>query len=149
MSNLLKKKIIPFWEKNGQKILTFLAIFLISLASYHAGQTAERNRKTAAINITLTQPEKTANPKKETERTKLIENLLEEKLPEKNFSSNNPASLTEQDCLFVGSKNSNKYHLANCRYATKIKPENKRCFASQEEAKNAGYVAASCCVGKK
>lgn len=44
-------------------------------------------------------------------------------------------------CLFVGSKNSNKYHSPSCSYAKRIKPENVVCFHSKEEAESKGYVA--------
>lgn len=43
-------------------------------------------------------------------------------------------------CPLVGSKNSNKYHLATCAVAKRIKPENKVCFASKEDAKKRGYL---------
>lgn len=44
-------------------------------------------------------------------------------------------------CVFVGSKNSTKYHSPSCSYAKKIKPENTVCFKSKEEAEGRGYVA--------
>ena len=44
------------------------------------------------------------------------------------------------DCIFVGSKNSNKYHVPTCAVAKRIKPENRVCFASKEEAARRGYV---------
>lgn len=44
-------------------------------------------------------------------------------------------------CPFVGSRNSDKYHLASCAVVKRIKPENKVCFASEEDAKKRGYVA--------
>lgn len=44
-------------------------------------------------------------------------------------------------CPLVGSKNSNKYHLLTCAVAKRIKPENKVCFASKEDAGKRGYVA--------
>lgn len=44
-------------------------------------------------------------------------------------------------CPFVGSRNSNKYHLATCAVAKRIKPENKVCFASKEDAEKRGYIA--------
>lgn len=43
-------------------------------------------------------------------------------------------------CTFVGSKNSNKYHLSSCAVAKRIKPENRVCFTSQEEARERGYL---------
>lgn len=45
------------------------------------------------------------------------------------------------NCPLVGSRNSNKYHLPTCAPAKRIKPENKVCFASKEDAEKRGYVA--------
>lgn len=55
-------------------------------------------------------------------------------------------SVTDQrkltaSCPLVGSKNSNKYHLVTCAVAKRIKPENKVCFSSKEDAEKRGYVA--------
>lgn len=36
-------------------------------------------------------------------------------------------------CLYVGSKNSEKYHTPECRYAKKIKGENLVCYESEED----------------
>lgn len=46
-----------------------------------------------------------------------------------------------KECMFVGSRNSNKYHLPTCAPAKRIKPENKVCFASKEDAEKRGYLA--------
>lgn len=45
----------------------------------------------------------------------------------------------KKDCAFVGSRNSDLYHLPTCAPAKRIKPENVFCFASPEEAKERGY----------
>jgi hypothetical protein len=45
----------------------------------------------------------------------------------------------------VGSTTSNKYHLPSCRYAVKIKPENRIYFANEEEAKKKGYIPCKTC----
>lgn len=47
----------------------------------------------------------------------------------------------------VGSKNGTKYHYPWCSGAQRIKEENKIWFSSAEEAKRAGYSAASNCPG--
>ena len=44
-------------------------------------------------------------------------------------------------CLFVGSKNSTKYHSPGCSYAKRILPANLVCFASREDAEKKGYTA--------
>lgn len=46
---------------------------------------------------------------------------------------------------FVGSKSSKKYHLPGCRFAQKIKPENKITFLSVEEAESQGYLPCKSC----
>jgi hypothetical protein len=45
----------------------------------------------------------------------------------------------------VGSTSSNKYHRPDCRYAAKIKPENRIYFRSAEEAERKGYEACKSC----
>lgn len=42
-------------------------------------------------------------------------------------------------CTFVGSRNSDKYHLPSCSWAKRIKPENRVCFSSAAEAESRGY----------
>jgi hypothetical protein len=50
----------------------------------------------------------------------------------------------DKECVFVGSKNSNKFHKPDCQWAKRIKAENIVCFKSEEEAKSRGYVADKC-----
>ena len=51
----------------------------------------------------------------------------------------------EPEARFVGSSTSKKYHLPDCRYALKIKPENRIDFQSAEEAKSQGYLPCKSC----
>ncbi|GEM_PF-1628507 len=51
----------------------------------------------------------------------------------------------DEDTMFVGSKNSDKYHYCNCSMAKRIKLENIVCFKSVEDAKNQGYVPCGTC----
>jgi hypothetical protein len=46
----------------------------------------------------------------------------------------------------VGSTASNKYHRQNCRYADKIRADNRVYFASEEEAKSQGYSPCKACA---
>ena len=55
-------------------------------------------------------------------------------------TNNQQVSGTTEVCPFAGSKNSNKYHLSTCAVVKRIKPENKICFASKEEAEKRGYI---------
>jgi hypothetical protein len=46
---------------------------------------------------------------------------------------------------FWGSKNSNKYHYPNCKWAQKINPQNLIKFNSPEDATKAGYIPCKVC----
>lgn len=148
MSNKLLIFCQTFWENNGQKILIFLALIVVSLASFRAGQTSEKTRQTSNIKISLTRPE-SSNPQKNKE--KLIKKVVGTTTDKVSSGREKKVEIeeSEEKCLYVGSKNSNKYHLLTCRYAQNIKEENRRCFNSREEAEKAGYVGANCCVNKK
>lgn len=59
-----------------------------------------------------------------------------------NASSGRPG---EEESRLVGSKTSKKYHRPDCRYALKIKPENKIFFAGIEDAQKQGYLPCKTC----
>lgn len=47
---------------------------------------------------------------------------------------------------YCGSKNSDKYHVEDCRWAKNIKAENRIWFEDKEEANAAGYVPCKTCI---
>jgi methylphosphotriester-DNA--protein-cysteine methyltransferase len=49
------------------------------------------------------------------------------------------------DYKYVGSKNSNKYHYPDCKWAKKISPKNLLTFKTAQEALAAGYVPCKVC----
>jgi hypothetical protein len=53
--------------------------------------------------------------------------------------------ISSQEPVLVGSISSRKYHLPDCRYAQKIKPENLVTFSSSEEAEREGYLPCKVC----
>lgn len=59
-----------------------------------------------------------------------------------------PASSTipTQNCAFVGSKNSDKFHVPTCSFAKRILPKNLVCFKSAEEALAQGRVGDKGCI---
>ena len=50
-----------------------------------------------------------------------------------------PSQTNNTVCAFVGSRNSDKYHLPQCSWAKRIKPENRVCFTSAADAEAKGY----------
>lgn len=158
--------VLRLWKDHDQKILTFLAIILTAMVSFQAGTSHQKEKEIAAINVNLNQkiagnPEQEklqaiagAMDRKGIDVAKLAQNANSagaansgqgEVAPEAVVAGETSES-QDQQCAFVGSKNSNKYHLPSCRYAANIKPENKVCFSSKEDAETRGYVGGGCCI---
>lgn len=114
---------------NLNKIWLALAFVLVSVLSYEAGSIRQSLAEPAPVVVEV--PSVIPAPS----------------LPERQSAApvvaKGPAdaSSTAQDCAFVGSKNSNKYHVPTTRCAKQIKAENRLCFASVEAATAKGYVA--------
>jgi len=51
---------------------------------------------------------------------------------------------SEEEKVFVASKNSNIFHTLDCQYVQRIKEENKVWFSSKSEAEQAGFVPDQC-----
>lgn len=130
-----------FWSTHDQKILTITALILVALVSFRAGQTQEKNNSLGKINVQLNQLT-TANPAQE--KIKTLGETLERKGIE--ISSSKENSSEEKECAFIGSKNSDKYHLPSCQWATRISEANRICFSSKEVAEKEGYQPAKCCI---
>lgn len=55
-------------------------------------------------------------------------------------------SSSSQQQIYVGSSNSDKYHLPNCEWAQKIKSQNLIKFSSEDDAQDNGYVSCKVCT---
>ena len=73
--------------------------------------------------------------------------------PNNNTTLNNNTASRPNSCLalncssltkYVGSVNSDKYYVCDCRYAKNINPENIVCFASDTEALAMNYTKIQC-----
>lgn len=130
-------KIKEFIRLHEHKIILFLGFILVAVLSFEAGM-----MKGAKISQKPIIIEKTAQLEKNT----LPEASGAPNLPQ-DGPKNEPSSDTmPQNCAYLGSKNSNKYHLPTCRWAKNIKPENRVCFSSEDEAKLKGYQPDKNCI---
>lgn len=134
------EKIKLFWEKYEYKIVLILGFVLVAILSFETGflrgQKIDQNPMIVKIPAIETQGL--------SEGLKMTQEG-ENKAKSVNISSENKTD-NEQNCAFVGSKNSNKYHLPTCRYAKNINPENIVCFSSENDAKSKGYLADKNCI---
>lgn len=133
------RKILTGWTRYIDKIVLFVGIILISAIAFEAGfLSGQKNEKAPVV---VNQPACTPCPE-----NKCSDNTNANPEQNNQNKAENQTAAENQKCAFVASKNSNKYHLPTCQFAQKIKPENKVCFSSAEEAQKRGYQPAKCCI---
>lgn len=136
----LKTTIQKFWSENESKIILVFGFILVAILSFEAG--IIQGRKTPANPVII---EKPAEIRVSADQADSGVPEAPKSLQELQNSSGSPTA-TNQKCLYVGSKNSNKYHLPTCRWAKNIKPENIVCFSSAEEAAGRNYLPDKNCI---
>ena len=110
---------INSWLSDGQLFMALLLV-LVAVASFGLGQRSvpAKERKLVPVTQSVAQSVSTESP-----------------------------SSTIESVSYVGSKNSDKYHLPWCPGAQKIAEQNKVYFNSQAAATAAGYKPAGNCPG--
>jgi len=132
-----KTKIKSFWEKYEYKVVLFVGFILVSVISFEAG--ILQGNKLKQDSIIIEKPVEVSAPS--VQGVSQSQNLVSEEQKKDGVVDVQP-----QNCAFVGSKNSNKYHLPTCRYAKSIKPENLVCFSDKNEAELKGYLPDKNCI---
>ena len=133
-------KLKKLWGKYEPKIILILGFVLVASLSFEAGILKGRKIQENPIVI-----EKTAQIQ-DLSNSASINSSKAQNLAQDAQNAQNSATTTIQNCAFIGSKNSNKYHLPTCRWAKNIKPENTVCFSSAEDAKGKGYLPDKNCI---
>ncbi|MDD3486821.1 MAG: Ada metal-binding domain-containing protein [Candidatus Moranbacteria bacterium] len=143
-----KNKIVEFWLKYEQKILVIFGIILIAAISYEAGFLEGRKNQEEPVVINQIASDNSENENIQKENSIPADDNNPKTGQTNSQTTGSPAGQTteKQDCAFVASKTSDKYHLPTCAWAKKIKPENRICFSSKEEAESKGYKPAKCCI---
>jgi len=125
------KKAVRWIRKSEWRLLAFSAILLCSAIGFEAGMLYGREYREGPLIVE--QPREDCPAPIPVPETAPRPNIAGAAAPSEATQGNAEA------CLFVGSKNSDKYHSPGCHWAKQIKPENIRCFASAQEAQAAGY----------
>lgn len=143
----VKNRLRDFWEKYEVKIVLIIGFLLVSAISFEFGTLygqkwqqkpliIEKTVQSAYITPeTAQKPLETQNLASDNESTSPLE-----------ASNTEQSKLIDKNCVFVGSKNSNKYHIPTCRWAKQIKPQNLVCFKSAEDAVSKNYQPDKNCV---
>ncbi len=148
------EKLKNFWSKHDEKFILAVGIVLIAGISFEAGflrgQKNEQEDQQIVVNRTECPPQVAGETITPEDKTPVAEVTASASAEPSNTSSadqnENQISQEKQNCAFVASKNSNKYHLPSCRWAERIKKENQICFSSREEAESRGYQPCGTCL---
>lgn len=149
-----QKKILKLWIAYEAKIILFLGFILVAFLAFQIGILQGQKWQQKPLIIEKVVENKVAMNENEVSMVNQSSNTLEKEkelpISQKKLSNKQNTSLMEnthsKNCVFVGSKNSNKYHIPSCRWAKRIKPENIVCFKSTEDALAKGYQADKNCI---
>jgi hypothetical protein len=145
ISRFKESRIGQFWLVYEQKIVLAIGITLIAAISFEAGFLHGQKSKQEPVIVNKAAALETTSANV-CQNTSEANNAKTTPANSKSASTEIVATTDNQKCAFVASKNSNKFHLPTCRYAQNIKPENKVCFSSKEEAESRGFQGAKCCI---
>jgi hypothetical protein len=135
--NQLFLKIKDFWLKYEQKIVLIFGLILVAVISFEMGVLKGENYQKSPLIIE--KPAECNNTPDTTQSSQKTQNLTSEK------ASSTIGEEAPKNCQFVASKTSDKYHKSTCGWAGRIKPENKLCFSTEQEAIDKGLKKAGCC----
>lgn len=131
----LKTKGGEIWEKYEAKIVLICGLILVAVISFEVGVLKGPNLSQKPLIIEKPIISAAENENMASAAPAQAQNLTAAAPIDSTSPPTPPAN-----CAFMGSKNSNQYHLPTSSYAKRIKPENQVCFSSTDEAKLKGYV---------
>ncbi|MEP7162957.1 MAG: hypothetical protein ABI747_04340 [Candidatus Moraniibacteriota bacterium] len=134
---LVKEKWRNWCERYGRDTLFALGLLLVGTLSFEAGMLKKSVGETEPMIIRIPEIIPEARP---VEKVKVNETAPLETTKESTVSANSGRT-APKECLYVGSKNSNKYHVPESRCAKQIKGANLVCFKDKAAAESRGYVA--------
>lgn len=137
----IRSKIKKFCQDYEVKIVLILGFILVAVISFEFGLIQGKKGQDKPLIIEKTVASQNIDAQAASASTPQAQNSA----PDAKITptSNN---IPPSNCTFVGSKNSNKYHLPTCRFAKLIKPANLVCFASVQDAVAKGYQPDKGCV---
>jgi len=130
---MLKSNKIIKWVKNNQnKIILTIALILVAVLGFQMGRLSVLINQDGNIVFKQTNQEE-------------LEQFFNQKQGSYTYQKGSAVEKNQvQKGQFIGSKNSNKYHLPSCHWASRIKPENRIWFENEADAQENGYIPASC-----
>lgn len=145
---LLIDKIRRFWGDNEAKIVLLIGLLLVAAISFESGYLKGKSGPDSPLVVEMPVVAQNSDSG-EASGSVLGAQKAAQAAKTEAIGSQTPAPslpAEKQDCAFVGSKNSDKFHTPNCRFAKLIKPANLVCFKTAEEALGQGRVGDKGCI---
>jgi hypothetical protein len=138
---MLADKLKDFFKQNEVKIALLTGFVLVAAVSFEFGLMQGKKGQISPLLIEkAAQAEDLSQTSSQGSPPEASKTVQEAKI------SPASADIPAPDCAFVGSKNSNKYHLSTCRFAKLIKPANLVCFKSAADAEAQGRQPDKGCI---
>jgi len=133
------KFIKSFWANYEYKVVLAIGFLLVAVISFEFGYMQSKPINASPIIIEKAPVSPEISPEG------LDNDIMKSdtNIAQKEATSTNSQQLT--NCIYVGSKNSNKYYPPTCSYAKRIKPENLSCFKTESEATAQGRIRSTGC----
>lgn len=136
----MKENIINLLKTHETKIVIFLGFLLVAGLSFEAGFLQGKKAPVSPLIIEKA-PQDLKNEPQTTQDIQTTKGAITTK-----DTTNKEILTLPQNCTYVGSKNSDKYHLPSCQWAKRIKAENMVCFSSIEDATGKNYQPDKGCI---
>jgi len=132
-----------WFQEKGQKLLSTSAFLMMAGLSFVGGTLFQKDHTVEEPKLVITVPDYEAKKQILIEEQKGTVPIPAEPTLAPVVKGEPSSSVIQEEsqtnCPYVGSKNSDKYHSATCGVVKRIKPENRRCFASPQVAEASGY----------
>lgn len=137
----IKSKIKKFWQEYEVRVVLVLGFILVAIISFEFGLI--QGKKGQDKPLIIEKPVLGQNVDAQTTSASAPE---AQNSASEAKTSQIGVNIPPANCAFVGSKNSDKYHLPTCQWAKRILPKNMVCFKSAEDAVAKGYQPDKGCV---
>lgn len=135
-----------FLQKNESKVVLFVGFLLVSAISFEAGTLQGQKWQQEPLIVekgVLESKELKTVEKGHFETSEGVSNAQKDATISK-IDVPQTQTVIDGKCPYVGSKNSEKFYLASCSWAKRIKPENLVCFQTAEQALAKGRTESKC-----
>lgn len=144
----MANKIKVFLKQNEAKIALVFGFILVAAISFEFGLIQGKSGQDKPLMVEKPVVSQNLSQNAPSETASQAQNSAQDAKFSLSGTDTQPQNIVAgtQDCAYVGSKNSNKYHLPTCHFAKLIKPENLVCFKSAQDAQSKGYQPDKSCI---